>query len=165
LGSIRRFDKCGAVRGRRLISTLKGPIVIEASFVAATVRLTPLQTQSTTRERLSALIVSRLQAEEQKLHAKFRVSVKEVGVEYCAIDNLLQADLAKAIHDECPKPGAARLMESFREKKFTSNRFDRFDSLLAEITPAAHDPQVIAVAERIAKIKHHITGPTLYAGD
>lgn len=132
--------------------------------MTATGTPTNMQTQNTTREKLASLIVSRLEAEEQALHAAFKESVKEVGVRYCAVDNLLPDDLAQAIHGSFPEPNAMRLMESFREKKFTSKSFDKFDPVLADITFAIQDPRVIAVVERITGIKQQIPDPTLYAG-
>lgn len=123
-----------------------------------------MQTRNTTREQLASLIVSRLEAEEQALHAAFKESAKEVGVRYCTVDNLLPDDIAQAIHGSFPEPNAMRLMESFREKKFTSKSFDKFDPMLADITFSIQDPRVIEVVERITGIKQQIPDPTLYAG-
>lgn len=123
-----------------------------------------MKTTDTTREQLVSLIVSRLEAEEQSLQKAFDESAKEVGVRYCAVDNMLPAEVAESIFARFPDPKAMRLMESFREKKFTSKSFDKFDPILADITFAIQDPRVIAVVERITGIRQQIPDPTLYAG-
>jgi Rps23 Pro-64 3,4-dihydroxylase Tpa1-like proline 4-hydroxylase len=57
-----------------------------------------------------------------------------------------------------------RLMDSFRERKYTSKSFDKFDPLLADITFAIQDPRVVNAVERITGIREQFPDAQLYAG-
>jgi Rps23 Pro-64 3,4-dihydroxylase Tpa1-like proline 4-hydroxylase len=57
-----------------------------------------------------------------------------------------------------------RLMDSFREKKFTSKNFGQFDPIMRHITFAVQDKRVVDVVSRITGIKEQIPDSTLYAG-
>lgn len=117
-----------------------------------------------TRPDIVKLIVRRLEENEGELRTAFEKSVERVGVRYCALDNLLPEELARSIHTQFPSAGQMRLMDSFRERKYTSKNFDAFDPILADITFAIQDPEIVAVVERITGIKDQIPDPSLYAG-
>ena len=116
------------------------------------------------RETLVDLIVARLEAAEAELRDSFEKSVAEVGVRYCVLDGLLPTDIAQRIHDAFPQAEQMRLMDSFRERKYTSKSFDKFAPLMADITFAVQDPRVVRVVERITGIKDQIPDSSLYAG-
>ncbi len=118
----------------------------------------------TNREQLVQLIVAKLEELEGSLQKAFQASRSEVGVRYCCIDDLLPEELARRIHERFPRPEEMRLMDNFREKKYTSKSFDKFDPLLADITFAVQDPRVLAVVERITGIQQQIPDASLYAG-
>ena len=117
-----------------------------------------------TRDALAHLIVQRLESAEADLRESFEKSVAEVGVRYCAIDNLLPKDIAQRIQESFPRADQMRLMDSFRERKYTSKNFDKFDVLMADVTFAVQDPRVVQVVERITGIKDQIPDSNLYAG-
>lgn len=117
-----------------------------------------------TREMLVELIVQQLEHSETELRDSFEKSVAEVGVRYCALDNLLPTDIAQHIHAVFPRADQMRLMDSFRERKYTSKNFEQFDPLTADITFAVQDPRVVRVVERITGIKDQIPDSSLYAG-
>jgi len=116
------------------------------------------------KEEIVQLIVTRLARDSDQLAAAFQASHSEVGVRYCCIDDLLPEKLARRIHERFPKPETMRLMGSFREKKYTSKSFEKFDPLLADITFAVQDPRVLAMVERITGIRQQIPDSSLYAG-
>lgn len=116
------------------------------------------------RETLVNLLLARLAPLVDKLSEDFEMSRKEVGVRYCVIDKLLPSDIAEQIFSAFPNPESMRLMNSFREKKYTSKSFDKFDPLVGDITFAIQDPRVVAVVERITNIKDQIPDSSLYAG-
>jgi len=116
------------------------------------------------KEELVQLIVARLSADRDALKTAFQASKNEVGVRYCAVDDLLPQELAERIHRAFPQPSAMRLMESFRERKYTSKSFDQFDPLMADITFAVQDPRVVEVVEQITGIREQIPDASLYAG-
>lgn len=123
-----------------------------------------MTTHPISRDQLVTQIVARLEACEGDLRTAFAQSRQQVGVRYCVVDDLLPTDAAQAIHANFPAPHAMRLMDSFREKKYTSKSFDGFDPLMANITFAIQDPRVMAVVERITGIREQNPDATLYAG-
>ncbi|MEN9419577.1 MAG: hypothetical protein RI988_3197 [Pseudomonadota bacterium] len=122
------------------------------------------QTISAGREQIVGLILQRLASQEVDLRSSFERSRNEVGVRYCVVDDLLPMEVAKEVHARFPQPSSMRLMDSFREKKYTSKAFDKFDALMADITFAVQDPRVVEVVERITGIQEQIPDSTLYAG-
>jgi Rps23 Pro-64 3,4-dihydroxylase Tpa1-like proline 4-hydroxylase len=114
--------------------------------------------------KLVNLIVERLQAEKNRAAQIFSHSAAEVGVRYSYVDDLLPSDMAMEIYNVFPKPEEMRLMESFREKKYTSKSFDQFNPILKDITFAIQDSRVIKVVEEITGIAQQIPDPSLYAG-
>ena len=116
------------------------------------------------RQTLVNLIVERLEAAEADLHNRFEKSSAEVGVRYCALDGLLPTDIARQIFEAFPRAEQMRLMNSFRERKYTSKSFEKFAPLMADITFAVQDPRVVCVVERITGIKDQIPDSSLYAG-
>lgn len=120
--------------------------------------------KNTSKYDLVKLILNKLEPMVDDLSKSFELSSKEVGVRYCVVDDLLPLDVAEKISDAFPNPTIMRLMNSFREKKYTTKSFEKYDPLAGEITFAIQDPRVIAVVERITKIKKQIPDPSLYAG-
>lgn len=116
------------------------------------------------RETLVNLILNRLVPLVEKLSKDFQDSSKEVGVRYCIIDDLLPNDIAERISSAFPNPESMRLMNSFREKKYTSKSFDKFDPLVGDVTFAIQDPRVVKIVEQITGIKEQIPDSSLYAG-
>jgi Rps23 Pro-64 3,4-dihydroxylase Tpa1-like proline 4-hydroxylase len=113
---------------------------------------------------LVCLILDRLEPLVSKLSEEFYTSSKEVGVRYCVIDDLLPNDIAERISNSFPNPESMRLMDSFREKKYTSKSFEKFDPLVSDITFAIQDPRVVKIVEQITGIKEQIPDSSLYAG-
>lgn len=116
------------------------------------------------KEELVQLILARLKTEASRLATEFQASRQEVGVRYCVIDELLPADVAQRISDAFPGVEKMRLMDSFRERKYTSKKFEQFDPLMADITFAFQDPRVVAAVEAITGIQQQIPDSSLYAG-
>lgn len=116
------------------------------------------------KEKLTQLICSRLNQESALLSDKFAASIDQVGVRYAVVDDLLPLDVAKHIHDVFPATNDMRLMDSFREKKYTSKSFEKFNPLMEAITFAIQDPRVVSIVEKITGVKEQIPDPNLYAG-
>ena len=116
------------------------------------------------KEELVQLLLARLKADEAPLRAAFQASRDKVGVRYCVIDDLLPANIAERIAEVFPKLEQMRLMDSFRERKYTSKQFDQFDPLMADITFAFQDTRVVAQVEAITGIPQQIPDAKLYAG-
>lgn len=113
---------------------------------------------------LSALIVDKLESQQNELKSFFKESFSEVGVRYCIVDDLLPEDVVNYIYKNFPNTSEMRLMKSFREVKHTSKNFDEFDPVLKSITFAIQDPKVIKSVEKITGIDEQIPDPSLYAG-
>lgn len=120
--------------------------------------------QIPSKEQLVDMICDRLSARFVSLVEAFSRSVGEVGVRYFVVDDLLPADVAAAIAGNFPEPNSMRLMDSFRERKYTSKNFDDFHPLMKSITFAMQDPKVVAIVEGITGIRQQIPDPSLYAG-
>jgi len=117
-----------------------------------------------TQEQLVCLICDRLNNEATHLSEVFSESAKSVGVRYFALDDLLPTEVAEQIARHFPDPSAMRLMDSFRERKYTSKNFDDFHPLMKAITFAVQDPRVVEIVEKITGIQQQIPDPSLYAG-
>jgi Rps23 Pro-64 3,4-dihydroxylase Tpa1-like proline 4-hydroxylase len=117
-----------------------------------------------TQERLVGLICDRLNSEAAQLAQAFAASDKTVGVRHFALDHLLPAEEAVLIAQHFPDPAKMRLMDSFRERKYTSKKFEDFHSLMKAITFAIQDHRVVSIVERITGIRQQIPDPSLYAG-
>ncbi len=115
------------------------------------------------RERIIGLILERLGSEADKISADF-ISDASIKTKYCSIDNLLPDEIARQISDAFPPSDKMRLLDSFREKKFTSKSLDQFDPLIADITFAFQDPRVIEKVAELTGIKDAVGDPHLYAG-
>lgn len=116
------------------------------------------------REELVYYIQSKLSSRLAELKKNFQNSINEVGIRYCYLDDLLPEEIAKKIYSVFPKKNEMRLMNSFREKRYTSKNFDQFDPILKDITFAIQDDKVIRVVEEITGIAEQKPDPTLYAG-
>ncbi len=115
------------------------------------------------REELVKLIVERLGRDADAISRDFD-SEKEIKTRYCAIDNLLPEDIARKFDNVFPLSDEMRLLDSFREKKFTSKSLDKFDPLIADITFAFQDERVIQKVAELTGIKDAVGDPHLYAG-
>jgi Rps23 Pro-64 3,4-dihydroxylase Tpa1-like proline 4-hydroxylase len=115
-------------------------------------------------EVLARLVAQRIESEKERLRRSFEASSAEVGVRYCALDHLLPDDIAGDIHEAFPPVERMRLLDSFREKKYTSKKLDEFDPLLADITFAVQAPAVLALIQQITGIQEQIPDSSLYAG-
>lgn len=115
------------------------------------------------REKLVELIVERLDAESARVRREFGADAS-IKAKYCAVDGLLPDELAEQIGKAFPESRKMRLMDSFREKKFTSKSLDQFDPLIADITFAFQDERVIAKVAELTGIEDAVGDPHLYAG-
>ena len=110
------------------------------------------------------LIDASLRPRADALRAVFAASAGEVGVRYVAIDDLLPVNVACRIAAAFPGGSDMRLMDSFREKKFTSKAFDSFNPLLGSVTFAFQDPRIVKLIEEITAIPEQVPDYLLYAG-
>ncbi len=122
------------------------------------------QKHISSQEELVVLICDRLSDQEQNLAQAFSASAKEVGTRYFVLDGLLPPNVAEAIAQHFPEPWKMRLMDSFRERKYTSKNFDDYHPLVKSITFAIQDPRVVAIVEKITGIQEQIPDSSLYAG-
>ena len=115
------------------------------------------------REEIVNHILERLENNAENISRDFH-SNKNIKTKFAAIDNLLPEDLARKIAAAFPPLEEMRLMDSFREKKYTSKYMDKFDSIIEDITFAFQDERVIETVARITKIESAVGDPNLYAG-
>lgn len=114
------------------------------------------------REKLVKLILERLDRDTDAIAREF-ASSSQVA-KHAAIDDLLPVEIAEQIAAVFPKDDEMRLLDSFREKKYTSKSLEKFDPLIADITFALQDEAVIKKIAEITDIKDAVGDPHLYAG-
>lgn len=89
----------------------------------------------------------------------------EARTAYAVCDELLPDRTAKAIAAAFPVDGAGfSELDTFRERKLTTNAFDSQPMILAEAAFALQHPTVIAEVERITGMRELQADPTCYAG-
>ncbi len=115
------------------------------------------------KEELIGHILERLKKDEAALREDFN---RERGLptRFTTIDNLFPVDTASEIYAAFPNAGEMRLLDSFREKKYTSKSLDKFDTLISDATFAFQDERVIQAITRITGHKDPVGDPLLYAG-
>ncbi len=116
-----------------------------------------------TREQLVNLILERFDRDAASIKADF-ASDKGVTANYAAIDELLPREIADQIVAAFPPSRDMRLLDSFRERKFTSKSLDKFDPLIADITFAFQDERVINKVAELTGLRDAVGDPHLYAG-
>nr|AKR05593.1 hypothetical protein [Leptospira interrogans serovar Hardjo-prajitno]AKR05594.1 hypothetical protein [Leptospira interrogans serovar Hardjo-prajitno] len=117
-----------------------------------------------TQKELAIIIIDCLTKYKLELKDKFESSIQEVGVRYCYLDGLLLESGEIRIYCVFPDKVNMRLMSSFRERKYTSKKFDQFDQILKNMTFAIQDAGVIRLIEEITGIVDQSPDPSLYAG-
>lgn len=115
------------------------------------------------REEIIGLILKRLEQDSEAISKDFN-SEKGVKTHFAAIDDLLPADLARKIFVAYPSFAEMRLLDTFRERKYTSKSLDKFDPLIADITFAFQDKRVIDKVAELTGIRDAVGDPHLYAG-
>jgi Rps23 Pro-64 3,4-dihydroxylase Tpa1-like proline 4-hydroxylase len=115
------------------------------------------------REKLVNLILERLEKDSEEIKADFHAD-KGVKTHFTAIENLFPEEIAREIYESFPPTEEMRLLDSFREKKFTSKELDKFKLLIADATFAFQDERVIEKVAELTGIKDPQGDPHLYAG-
>jgi Rps23 Pro-64 3,4-dihydroxylase Tpa1-like proline 4-hydroxylase len=115
------------------------------------------------REKLVKLILERLEKDADAIKADFHAD-KGVKTQFTAIENLFPEEIAREIYESFPPTEEMRLLDSFREKKFTSKELDKFKPLITDATFAFQDERVIEKVAGLTGIKDPKGDPHLYAG-
>lgn len=115
------------------------------------------------REKLVNLILERLESDAGRISEDFHTD-KGIATRFCAVDGLLPEDIAHQFSAAFPPVEKMRLLDSFRERKYTSKAMDKFDPLIADITFAFQDERVIRRVGEITAIRDAEGDPHLYAG-
>lgn len=115
------------------------------------------------REEIIKHILEKLEADTESIKADFQ-SDKGINTKFTAIDDLLPEDLARNIYAAFPENEKMRLLDSFREKKYTSKDMDKFDPLIEDATFAFQDERIIKKVGELTGIKEPVGDPKLYAG-
>jgi Rps23 Pro-64 3,4-dihydroxylase Tpa1-like proline 4-hydroxylase len=115
------------------------------------------------KEQLVSLILERLDRDADAIRRDFALD-KGIPTKFVAIDDLLPKEIAARIAGSFPPGEEMRLLDSFREKKYTSKALDKFDPLIEDITFAFQDDRVINKVAELTGIKDAVGDPHLYAG-
>ncbi len=109
------------------------------------------------------MILERLVHNSEAIKADFEAP-KGVATKFAAIDDLLPRAEAEKIAAAFPSSAKMRLLDSFRERKFTSKSLDEFDSTIADVTFAFQDERIIEKVAELTGIRDAVGDPHLYAG-
>lgn len=115
------------------------------------------------REELVKLILERLEKEADAIKADFHGD-KGIKTRFTAIDNFFPEEVARKIYEAFPPADKMRLLDSFREKKYTSKDFDEFNPLMKDATFAFQDERVLQKVAELTGIEDPKGDPHLYAG-
>jgi len=115
------------------------------------------------REELIKLILERLEKEANAIKTDFHKD-KGIKTHFTAIDNFFPDEVARKIHEAFPPFEKMRLLDSFREKKYTSKDFDEFNPLMKDATFAFQDERVVQKVAQLTGIEDPKGDPHLYAG-
>lgn len=115
------------------------------------------------KEQYVQMIVDRLESDSEAIRANFETP-KGVATKFAAVDDLLPEAEANKIAAAFPNSEKMRLLDSFREKKFTSKALNEFDPLIADITFAFQDERVVEKVAELTGIRDAVGDPHLYAG-
>lgn len=115
------------------------------------------------KEHLVQAILARLEKDAAAIKADFETP-KGVPTNFTAIDDLLPVEDADRIAAAFPASGKMRLLDSFRERKYTSKSLDKFDAIITDITFAFQDKRVIDKVAELTGIRDAVGDPRLYAG-
>ena len=115
------------------------------------------------RKKFVDLILSRLESGDEVIRSDFQTD-KGIKTRFAAIDDLLPEDIAAKFSKVFPAVEEMRLMDSFREKKYTSKSLEKFDPLISDITFAFQDERVVAKVSDLTGIEGAVGDPHLYAG-
>lgn len=115
------------------------------------------------KEQYVQMILERLERDAEPIKTDFETP-KGVATKFAAIDDLLPRAEAEKIAVAFPASAKMRLLDSFREKKYTSKALDEFDPIIADITFAFQDERVIEKVADLTGIRDAVGDPHLYAG-
>jgi Rps23 Pro-64 3,4-dihydroxylase Tpa1-like proline 4-hydroxylase len=115
------------------------------------------------REELVQLILQRLDRDADAIKRDFQTD-KGIKTRFTAIDDLLPEELAERIAAAFPEVSGMRLLDSFRERKYTSKSLEKYDPLIEAITFAFQDERVIKKVAELTGIDDAVGDPHLYAG-
>ena len=115
------------------------------------------------KEEIVKVIVARLGKSADRVRTDIHTN-DDIKTRFFVIDNLLPVEIARKIFSSYPSFSEMRLLDSFREKKYTSKTLDKFNPLISDITFAFQDDRVIDAVSRIMDLRDTIGDPQLYAG-
>ncbi len=107
----------------------------------------PTSSEVSKRDQLVNLIIKRLNEAKRTLRRQFLESVGDLSLRYYFIGDLLPEETGRSIYDAFPDVGSMRLMRSFREQKYILKSFEKFNSLMRDITLAIRGPRVVVSQE------------------
>jgi len=109
------------------------------------------------------MILDRLEGDEENVRKDF-LADKGIKTRFAVIDDVFTEEAARKIFQAFPPVEQMRLLDTFRERKFTSKSLDKFDPLLTDATFAFQDERVMKKVGEITGLQDAVGDPMLYAG-
>jgi Rps23 Pro-64 3,4-dihydroxylase Tpa1-like proline 4-hydroxylase len=115
----------------------------------------------TTRAELADLMLPRLRAEAERMRAEFAAPGR---VNSTGVDDLVPAEVARAVFDRFPSTEKMMLKRSIKERKHVAAQMDACDALVEEAVFAFQDPRIVELVAEITGLKGLEPDVDLYAG-
>jgi len=112
------------------------------------------------RAAIAGFVIERLLAEKDRIASSYA----EHAPHYFIVDDLLPADIARAIYDAFPLPATMMLRNTIRERKFVTSQLNRCDPLVEEAVFAWQDPRLIKLVSELTRLPGIEGDEQLYAG-
>jgi Rps23 Pro-64 3,4-dihydroxylase Tpa1-like proline 4-hydroxylase len=113
---------------------------------------------------LADQVLDRLHEAEIDLAAQFHLTNGALRCRYAVLDDLLPEETCRQIHEAFPPVDEMRLMNTFRERKYTSKAVDRMNPLISQILYAFQTFPVMDMIGRITGMPRLLADPSFYAG-
>lgn len=111
-----------------------------------------------------AHIRARFDHEAEKVRRQWN-SPRGTATRHCTIDTLLPEDVAANVYRAFPANGTGfEYRSTFRERKRTSYNLDTVPRILADVTYALQDPEVVSKISELTGLEGIEPDPHLYAG-
>lgn len=112
---------------------------------------------------LAQYVIDRLEKDLDTIREDFDRE-RAIPTRFTAIDDLFPIEVATKIGASFPPVEKMRLLDSFREKKYTSRSLDNFSPLITDAIFAFQDRRVIDLVSQITGQRDVVGDPLLYAG-
>ena len=112
------------------------------------------------RNAIADFVIERLLAERDRIASDYAKQTPH----HFVVDDLLPADIARAIYDAFPMPATMMLRKTIRERKYVTSQMNRCSPLVEEAVFAWQDPRLVKLVSELTGLVGVEGDEQLYAG-